>query len=404
MIKGTDGQAAFRARWTLRIVAVLMTIPGLLLLRVTPALAFVGEGDIAGSNPTSEFLGGNTENDFVDTCTYPPESQGADGLVFDIGSETGDATAIGSSEDLYDLDLAFYSADCSFISQSADHLAPDETAPVPQGTRYVVVNASVGANIHVCLVVGSGMCPGPSSPPASTPPSTPPPSTTTPPTTPTPTPTPTDSSTPTPTPTPSTTDTPSPTPSPTSTFTPASEGNISATIVVSQTKVGYRRPFVISGQVTADDFCKRPYLLTMTRAVNGRAHVVNDTIPVSKTDGWQITANARFSASYAVTPRDAGSCTAHATTPKRVAVGVRISVEPPIACEDDATGKVRPNHKGQTVKLQRRVDGKWLKISRTTLTKRSRFRLPLAECHGRFRVVYRAQDERNGGGFRGFRL
>lgn len=72
------------------------------------------------------------------------------------------------------------------------------------------------------------------------------------------------------------------------------------------------------------------------------------------------------------------------------------------------TGVVRPRHAGTKVILQKRVrkdDRKrWKKVDVDRLGKRSRFKVEVPSCRGRYRVVWRSQDERNARGATRFRL
>ena len=154
-------QAAARAALLSAIVVSAAAI--LLIAPAGAAEGFAAEGDIVGANPGASLQGGATENEFAGSCSAEPASQGADGYVVELPEGfVGDgmtATVTGDSAGPYDLDLVFYDVDCSFIEQSATEAA-DETAPVAPTTRFIVVNQSLGADTHFCLVVGDAECPG----------------------------------------------------------------------------------------------------------------------------------------------------------------------------------------------------------------------------------------------------
>ena len=148
----------------LTLVTVLIATAGLILtapgLRAQGA-TFVAEGDIDTSNPGSKTIGGATESDFASDCSYPPDSQGFDGWVFELPSDLAlpaAATVTGESAAPYDLDSYFYTADCTLLDGDGDFnmatLSHDEEGTISATTRYVVVDAAAGANIHVVLCAG----------------------------------------------------------------------------------------------------------------------------------------------------------------------------------------------------------------------------------------------------------
>lgn len=112
---------------------------------------------IVGTNPAGDQAGGVTENEFAETCSYPPASQGADAWTFEIPTELGRGnatmTAFGEGSPVgHDLDLVFYSRECSNLGGAASPAA-DESGAVPFGTRYVVVNQWLGLNTSVHIEV-----------------------------------------------------------------------------------------------------------------------------------------------------------------------------------------------------------------------------------------------------------
>ncbi|MEA2477784.1 MAG: extracellular elastinolytic metalloproteinase [Actinomycetota bacterium] len=326
-----------------------------------PTKPFSGSGTITGSNPGSAQTGGVTENDWQGECIFgqpfPPQSQGLDGLVFQLPESHDGETALakGSSPAPYDLDLAFYDKTCAYIDNTST-AAADETAPVPAATQYIVVDASLGANIGVCLTVGGGTC-GSGSASASASAS-------------------------------------AVSPSASSSSPPPHGGSIGTSIASSQSKVTFKKPFILSGHVTADAGCKRPYHVTITKRVpGGRPKVLTTKAAVSRTNTWQYRTSSQTTATYSAVAHDSGSCKSH--TPRSTTVGVHAKVRvrkiSQCVAPQAVRGKVRPNHPFTRVLLKR---GKKT-VSKANLNARSGFRLTAPSCSGKFNVFWPKQGKKN---------
>jgi Tol biopolymer transport system component len=138
-----------------------------------PMHTFSHSGHIVGSNPSSPFVGGLTENAFlVSECEMPPRAQGLDGYVIEIPSEYREGTAIaavkGSNQlNSYDLDLVFF-RDCELIHQWATP-EPDEVAEVPEGTVFLIVSAAHGVGTEFSLDLNAPATPDPTPSPTPSP-------------------------------------------------------------------------------------------------------------------------------------------------------------------------------------------------------------------------------------------
>jgi len=166
--------------------AILIVLVGILVTGVLAAVGPAGvlaqsathvdEGDIQASNPATIGTTGVTESEFSDSCEHPPSSQGTDGWVFKLPADVvlpAPAKVTGSSTAPYDLNAYFYTAECVYMEGENDlnmaTAAADEEGTISEGAAYVVVNAAIGAEIHVVLCAGdlSG-CPAPDASPTPT--------------------------------------------------------------------------------------------------------------------------------------------------------------------------------------------------------------------------------------------
>lgn len=147
-----------------RAIALALVLGLLGALSVSPALAkkkkakppitFEAAGTVALGNPGGLNDASLTGNEFTNTCAIPA-SQGVDGFVVELSEEISKVTStvLVSGSDAtgsYDLDMYFYSAECSPMG-SASTEASDEFGAFPAGTKYVLVNAFVGAQIEFKL-------------------------------------------------------------------------------------------------------------------------------------------------------------------------------------------------------------------------------------------------------------
>jgi extracellular elastinolytic metalloproteinase len=113
------------------------------------------QGTIAFGTPVGDNTdGGVTGLDFQNNCTMPPSSQGSDGWVTEVPDSFGDGvhavTVEGSSAAPHDLDLYFYSADCTVVGSAASSAA-DESGTLPSGTKYILSHLWSGAQVDVTV-------------------------------------------------------------------------------------------------------------------------------------------------------------------------------------------------------------------------------------------------------------
>ena len=373
-------QAAVRAALLLAIAVSAAAV-----VFIGPAGAtegFAEEGDIVGAAPASNEFPGVAENEFIETCNGDPTAEGADAWVAEFPEGfVGDgmtATVTGDSAGPYNLDLAFYDVECSYISQLASDDA-DETGPVAPGSHFIVVSQRLGADTHICLIVGDAACGGDASPSGSS--------------------------------TARPTARPSGSPSRSGSASPGGGpggSDISTTINTNRTKTDFRSPFVLSGKVDADGSCERPFHVTIRKRVLGgqRFRSLPDRAPVGKDDRWSREITSRVSASYVAQVDDSGPCDGGTSNPITVKVRAQVLVAAPDSCAapQEITGQVRPNRRGSRVVLEHSTAEGWARVDRDRLNAKSRFVVTAPACETRYRVVWPSSDPRNARGVRAFRL
>lgn len=338
---------------------------------------YAAEGTIEVGTPASPAQVGFEEN-----CTYPPEGQGVDIHVFELptGFVGGGATfhVVGFTETpppppetgrgAYDLDVYFYTADCSFIEDVATE-APDETGKVPAQSSYVLAHLFTGAQTTACLYVGSasaGPCPlegGGSTSPTQT-------------------------------------------STATTTSTQSTTGEVSTSIETTRSKAKYLKPFTLSGRVTADESCDPPYTVSIRKQVFGanRSKVIDPRVGVGRDRTWKFQHRSKFSASYIAKVNDTDTCDGKASRPLEVRVRAKILVSLPEDCAAPQTlrGRVLPNHRGTPVRLQLRSGGKWMNIDQDRLNRKSRFIVQAPRCEGSYRLQWPPKGKKNIRGMRSF--
>ncbi len=320
--------------------------------------SYFAEGDIVGSNPFSSDVSGITEAEFVRTCSYPPESQGADGWVFQLPEGfvvPAPFTVKGTSAGPYDLDVFFYNAACGFISGIATS-SPDESGTVPAQTAYIVVDQFIGADTHVVLCAGdpAGCVPGASSSSGPPPSSEPPPS-----------------------------------------------GEMTTTLGADRRVTAYRQLFTMSGVVSGDEECGEPseHRVGVTKRILGTSQVesLDRIVPVGEDGSWSLRHRSAHSAEYVARVSPSESCESQASYPIVVHARVEIALlsNRPDPCRGFVMkGEVRPSHEGTTVLLQRHDDERFQTIAEDGLDENSRFGLDVPRC-GLYRVVWERQAESN---------
>ncbi len=126
-----------------------------------PDAPFSDSGTLAVGNPSAgdptglQNVSGVTGNEFEQTCSAPPVSQGVDGWVSTLPSGFGDGvhTVTVTGEETpagHDIDLYFYSADCALLGDIATSGA-DESGVIPGGTAYVLTHLWSGADVPFTL-------------------------------------------------------------------------------------------------------------------------------------------------------------------------------------------------------------------------------------------------------------
>ena len=253
----------------------------------------------------------------------------------------------------------------------------------------------------------------PTATPSGTPSATP---TQTPTSTPTATPTPTPSQTPTQTPTSTPSEEPSQSPSSGSSAAPAStpsnstpseepteeRGSATTSIEASETVVGYRKPFVLSGRVSAEGNCAVSEVAISKRTFGTTSFGPLTSAEVRSDGTWATTVRSSTSGSYSATPVTSSSCEAAPSLTADVKVKALIKLGR-TSCRSVA-GSVSPDHDGTFVELQKRARGRWRTIDQDRLDRASRFGLRPDECRGRHRVRWISQDPSNESAARAFRL
>lgn len=118
------------------------------------------EGDILIGNPGSKALGGAAE--LWDECGASADLQGVDGLWFEVPEEgarqKAPATLVTTGDTAIDVDVWWYTSDCSLILEPEDvayematDLEANEEGHIPENAAYGIVDFAIGAAAHVKL-------------------------------------------------------------------------------------------------------------------------------------------------------------------------------------------------------------------------------------------------------------
>jgi secreted trypsin-like serine protease len=118
----------------------------------------VGEqGYIAGFAPLGAGEG-VTETEFAAMCSTDLATQSVDGYAWELPSELAVPGAIGHLTGdgiIYDLDISYYAnvnGTCTRLG-GANEAGTDESAPIPEGTQFVVAHNWIGGDVLVDLAV-----------------------------------------------------------------------------------------------------------------------------------------------------------------------------------------------------------------------------------------------------------
>ncbi|HWL64379.1 MAG TPA: S8 family serine peptidase, partial [Actinomycetota bacterium] len=101
---------------------------------------------------------GVTQAEFLLTCAEPANTQGLDGYVFELPEATSarEVATLTGSENVHDLDMYFYDADCASSGDAAATTAADEIAFVPNGTKWIFAHSFDGVGTTATLKVYQG--------------------------------------------------------------------------------------------------------------------------------------------------------------------------------------------------------------------------------------------------------
>ena len=118
-------------------------------------ITFEASGAFAVGHPASFFEVSITGSELTNTCAIPA-SQGTDGYVVELSEEISKVAANvsvsgGDATGTYDLDMYFFNADCSPMG-AASTAESNEVGAIGPGTKYILVNSFMGAEITFDLV------------------------------------------------------------------------------------------------------------------------------------------------------------------------------------------------------------------------------------------------------------
>ena len=136
----------------LGLVGAVSAAPAIAKKKAKPPITFKASGSFAVGNP-AHFAADVSliATEFTNTCAIPA-SQGTDGFIVELSDEISkvNATVTASGSDaagIYDLDMYFYNADCQAIG-AASTAGSDETGVFSAGTKYVLVDSFMGAQVE----------------------------------------------------------------------------------------------------------------------------------------------------------------------------------------------------------------------------------------------------------------
>ena len=147
-----------------RVIALALIVGLLGAISAAPAIAkkkkakpvtFEASGAFAVGHPASFLEVSITGSELANTCAIPV-SQGTDGFVVELSDEISKVSATvsvsgGDATGLYDLDMYFFNADCAPVG-AASTAESNEVGAFAAGTKYVLVNSFMGAEIEFDLV------------------------------------------------------------------------------------------------------------------------------------------------------------------------------------------------------------------------------------------------------------
>lgn len=142
-----------------RVVAFALILGLLGAVSAAPALAkkkkkpasFQASGTVAIGHPVTYATGTSiVGTELTETCAIPT-SQGTDGFVVEVPDNMSNLTATvevsgGDATGLYDLDMYFFNADCAPVGAASTETV-DEVGAFGPGTKYILVNSYMGAEV-----------------------------------------------------------------------------------------------------------------------------------------------------------------------------------------------------------------------------------------------------------------
>lgn len=179
-------------------------------------------------------------------------------------------------------------------------------------------------------------------------------------------------------------------------------GSASTSFAASSSRVGYRKPFVLSGRVRRSAACEAPQWVEIRRRLRGsRSFVEFLEVPIGRDGTWRTKLSATSNASYAAIP-DTMRCATSPSSAKKVLVAARVDLLARSGCV--VQGRVTPAYPASRVLLKRRSGKRWRTVRATRLNSSSQFRMRVPRCaDGRYRVVWPGQGA-NARGVKAFRL
>ena len=147
-----------------RVIAFALVIGLLGAFAAAPATAkkkkkpmkFEASGTVAIGHPVTYATGTSiVGTELTETCAIPA-SQGTDGFVVELPEAmtkvmANVAVSGGDATGMYDLDMYFFNAECAPVGAASTETQNEIGAFAP-GTKYILVNSYVGAEVTFDLV------------------------------------------------------------------------------------------------------------------------------------------------------------------------------------------------------------------------------------------------------------
>lgn len=175
-------------------------------------------------------------------------------------------------------------------------------------------------------------------------------------------------------------------------------------LFASSNEVVYPAQVTLSGTITsADNDCDNAgeFVRIDRRILGQTSYTLFETRSTDADGRFEVSFSATQSAEYTATATAHDQCSEATSSPQTVTVKVKVTARSGRRSVERGqtvgiVGRVKPDHDGTTVMLQRRKGSRWVTIARKDLNVRSRFRFTVdANWRGRrvFRALWRAQDQ-----------